>query len=183
MAESRVLSIIDEQLAVEFTGKVNILSSFNHQFLGHILFIGGDVIQVIFLKQRGIRAFYELFIQEYALQSFDYVVEPELVDEKERRIHYPYSTLKQHLGEVLKRHREAVKLKPPNNIKIIIDADFLDDTLPVTAREFDVLRTLADWNTPSDLYQNCNLMEHEVTHALVSLRKKVALKVLATRKE
>ncbi len=181
--ESRVLSVIDEQLAVEFTGKVNILSSFNHQFLGHILFIGGDVIQVIFLKYRGIRAFYELFIQEYALQSFDYVIEPELVEEKERKIHYPYSILKQRLREILRMYRETVKFKPPDNIKIILDADFLEDSLPITSKEFDVLRTLADWNNPSDLYQQCELMEHEVTQALISLRKKGALKILAPRKE
>ncbi len=181
--ESRVLSVIDEQLAVEFTGKVNILSSLNHQFLGHILFIGGDVIQVIFLKHRGIRAFCELFIQEYALQSFDYVVEPELVEEKERQIHYPYSILKQRLLGVVQMHREALKFRPPENIKIILDSEFLQDTLPITAREFDVLKTLAEWNSPSDLYQHCELMEHEITHALISLRKKGALKVLAPRKE
>ncbi len=181
--ESRVLNVIDEQLAVEFTGKVNILSNLNHQFLGHILFLDGDVIQVAFLRHRGVRAFFELFIQEYALQSFEYVVEPELVEEKERQIHYPYSTLKQRLREVLRLHRETVKFRPPENIKILLDADFLEDTLPISSREFDVLRTLTDWNSPADLYQNCDLMEHEVTHALISLRKKGALKILAPKKE
>ncbi len=181
--ESRVLDIIEEQMAVEFTGKVNILATYNHQFLGHILFIDGQVIQVTFGRLRGLRAFFKLVIQESALPSFDYVVEPELVEEKERQIHYPYSVLKKRLGEILMLHRESLKLRPPDSIKIILDADFLEDTLAITPQEFDVLRVLTDWNNPADLYQNSELLEHEITQALVTLRKKGALKILAPRKE
>jgi hypothetical protein len=82
--ESRILAAIEEQIAVKFTGKVNILASYNRQFLGHVLFINGELIHVFFNKHMGLKAFYHLLIQEYSLQSFDYVVEPELVEEKDR---------------------------------------------------------------------------------------------------
>ena len=82
--QSKVMGVIEEQIAVRFTGKVNILASFNRQFLGHILFKDGDVIQVTFNANKGLKAFYQLIIQEYSLNSFDYVVEPELVNEDQR---------------------------------------------------------------------------------------------------
>jgi hypothetical protein len=179
--ESKVMGVIEEQISVEFTGKVNILSAYNRQFLGHILFKDGEVIQVIFNNQRSLKAFYQLIIQEYSLQSFEYVVEPELVDEKERQIHYPFAILKSKMSDVLKQYRDSLKLRPPENVKILIDAEFIEDTLPVTPEEFDVLETLTEWNTAHDIYQNCDLMDHEITWALVSLRKKGALKIIAPK--
>lgn len=179
--ESRVLNVIDEQRAVQFTGKVNILASFNRQFLGHILFKDGEMIQVTFNGLKGLKAFYNLMIQEYSLQSFDLVVEPELVDDKERQIHYPFAVIRNKLTDVIRSHKEALKLRPPENIKIIVDAEFVDDSLPVSSQEYEVLSTLTEWNTPADLYQHCPLLDHEITLSLVSLRKKGALKILAPR--
>ena len=181
--ESKLLNVIEEQVAVQFTGKVNVLASFNRQFLGQIYFKNGDIIQVTFHQQKGLKAFYQILVDEYTLQSFEYVVEPELVDESERKIHYPYAVLKNKLGDVLKLYRESLKLRPPDNIKIILDAEFLEDSLEVTPQEYDVLMNLTDWNNPQDLYQHCELLDHEITLALVSLRKKGALKILAPRQE
>lgn len=181
--DSRVLNVIEEQVAVQFTGKVNVLSSYNRQFLGHILFKHGELIQVAFNGQKGLKAFYSIIIQEYSLQSFDYVVEPELVEEKERQIHYPFAVIKNKVGDEIRKHKESLKFRPPENIKILIDAEFLEDSLPVTPQEFEVLSTLTEWSSPNDLYQNCNLLDHEITLSLVSLRKKGALKILAPRQE
>ena len=177
--ESKVLGVIEEQISVEFTGKVNILSSFNRQFLGHILFVNGEVIQVVFNRSKGLKAFYQLIIQEYSLQSFDYVVEPELVDEKERQIHYPFGVIKNKMTDILKQYRGSMKMRPPENIKILIDSEFIEDSLPVTPEEFEVLKSLSEWNNPHDLYQHCELLDHEITIGLVSLRKKGALKIVA----
>ncbi len=178
---SKILGTIEEQMAVEFTGKVNILSTFNRQFLGHILFRNGEIFQVVFQNFKGIKAFYQLIIQEYSLNSFDYVVEPEVVDESERQIHYPYGVMKNKMADVIKHYSESLKLRPPENVKILIDAEFMTDIMPVTPEEFQVLETLAEWNRPFDIYQHCRLLDHEITGALVSLRKKNALKIVGTR--
>ncbi len=179
--ELKIISVIEEQIAVQFTGKINILASFNRQFLGNILFKSGDIVQVVFNNQKGLKAFYHLMIQEFSLQSFDYVVEPEVVEEKERQIHYPYAVLKNKLGDVLKNYRESLKFRPPENVKILIDADFISDTLPVSTEEFFVLETLTEYNEPFDVYQHCPLLDHEITWALVGLRKKGALKIVGKR--
>lgn len=177
----RIMSTIEEQIAVRFTGKVNILSTFNRQYLGHLLFKDGEVIQVIFSNHKGLKAFYQLIIQEYALQNFQYVVEPEVVEEKERQIHYPFAVIRNKMADVLKQYRESLKLKPPENVKILIDAEFLYDTLSVTPHEFEVLDTLTEWSNPNDIYQHCGLLDHEITLALVGLRKKGALKIIAPK--
>lgn len=181
--DSKLMNVIDEQMAVQFTGKVNILATFNRQFLGHVLFKNGEVIQVTFEGFQGMKAFYQLIIQEYSLQSFDYVVEPELVDEKQRQIHYPFAVIKNKMQDVIRLYKESLKLRPPENVKILVDSEFMDDSLPVTPQEFDVLLTLTEWNSPFDVYKNCQLLDHEITLALVSLRKKGALKILAARND
>lgn len=177
----KILECIEEQVAVEFTGKVNILSTFNHQYLGHLLFKNGEVYQVIFQNHKGLKAFYQLIIQEFSLDSFNYVVEPEVVDENERQIHYPFAVIKNRMTDVIKQYRDSLKYKPPENVRILIDAEFMEDTLPVTPQEFTVLETLTEWSSSYDIYQHCELLDHEITWALVSLRKKSALKIIGSR--
>lgn len=177
----KIMSVIEEQIAVQFTGKVNVLASFNRQYLGHVLFRNGDVIQVVFQNHKGLKAFYQLIIQEYSLQSFSYVIEPEVVDESERQIHYPFGVIRSRLEDVLKQYQATQKLRPPENVKILADVEFLDDTLPVTPQEFEVLATLTEWSRPHDIYQQCSLLDHEITLSLVSLRKKGALKVISSK--
>lgn len=181
MTNSKVMDVIEEQIAVQFTGKVNVLATFNRQFLGHIIFKDGEIYQVTFNKLHGLKAFYALITQEYTLKSFQYVVEPELVDESERQIHYPFAVIRNKLANVIKQFEESAKLRPPENVKIIIDEEFMEDTLPVSPEEFEVLLALTEWNGPYDIYQNCPLLDHEITMSLVSLRKKGALKILAAR--
>ncbi len=179
--DSRVMGVIEEQVAVKFTGKVNLLSATTRQFLGHVLFKDGDVIQVRFQGHQGLKAFYQLLIQEYTLQAFAYVVEPEVVDEKERQIHYPFSVLKSKLPEVLKQYRESLKLRPPGQVKVVPDPEFIRNSTPVTNLEFEVLETLTEWNKVDDVYQHCKLLDHEITLAMVSLRKKGALKIVSAK--
>jgi undecaprenyl pyrophosphate synthase len=109
------------------------------------------------------------------------VVEPEVVDEKERQIHYPYAVLKNKLQEVLKLYKESIKLRPPENVKILSEASFLTSNEAVSPEEFEVLMTLTEWTNPNDIYRQCPLLDHEITQALVSLRKKGALKIIAAQ--
>jgi hypothetical protein len=177
--ELKLLDSLEEQIAVRFTGRVNILSKFNRQYMGHILFKDGEIIQVLFQELQGLKAFYKLVIEEFSLQSYNYVVEPEVVEDKERQIHYPYAVIRNRVAAVLKQYRDSIKFRPPENVKILASADFLNDAIPVTYQEFEVLKTLTEWNRPFDIYQHCPLLDHEITLALVGLRKKGGLKIVA----
>lgn len=177
--ELKILPIIEEQMAVEFTGKVNILSTFNRQYLGHFVFKNGELIQVYFQQLSGLKAFYHIVLQEYSLNSFSYIIEPEVIDEKERKIHYPFAVIKNKMLEVITKYQESIKFRPPENVKIVINPKFIEQDGDVTKEEFEVLQTLAEWNRSFDIYQHCELLDHEITWCLVSLRKKGALKIVA----
>jgi hypothetical protein len=179
--DSKLFSAIDDQVSVQFTGKVNVLSNFNRQFLGHILFRNGRIVDALFQGQRGEKALYHIFIQEFSLQSYEYVVEPEVVDETILELPYSHQELKEKMAEALKQYQQTQKMRPPENVKIIIDPEFIEDSLPVTTAEFEVLCALTEWHTPFDIYQHCPLLDHEITTALVGLRKKNALKILAPK--
>lgn len=179
--ESKLFSVIEDQVSVQFTGKVNVLSNFNRQFLGHILFRQGKIVDALFNGVRGEKALYHLFIQEFSLQSYEYVVEPEVVGESLLELPYGHEELKEKLADALKQYQQSLKLRPPENVKIVIDPEFIEDSLSVSKNEFEVLCTLTEWNTPFDIYQHCPLLDHEITMALVGLRKKSALKILASK--
>lgn len=177
----RIISILDEQEAVAFTGKVNVLSNFNHQFLGHVLFQKGDIVGASFNGHRNLKALYHLCLQEFSLQSHQYVIEPEIVESTEGMMSLPYEALKKRLAEGIKEYQQTLKWRPPENVKILLDAEFLEDNLPVAPQEFEVMCSLTEWSTPFDIYQHCPLLDHEITIALVGLRKKSALKILQAK--
>ncbi len=179
--DSKLFDVIDDQVSVQFTGKLNILSNFNRQFLGHILFRDGQIVDALFHGNKGEKALYHLFIQEFSLQSFEYVVEPEVVEPEILEIAFGPTELKERMANALKLYQQSLKMKPPENVKIVIDPDFIEDTLPVSSAEFEVLCTLTEWNRTFDIYQHCPLLDHEITMALVGLRKKNALKILAPK--
>lgn len=179
--ESKIINLIEEQIAVGFTGKLNLLSNFNRQYLGHILFKNGELVQSSFNKSLGLKAFFKIILEESFGNKFNLVLEPELVDDKERMIHHPFPTLKKKFSDLIKEHNDSLKYRPPENIKILIDPEFIEDSLPVSQEEFEVLKALTEWSSPKDLYEHCPLLEHEITMALVSLRKKEGLKIVALR--
>jgi hypothetical protein len=179
--ELKVFSALEEQSAVRFTGRINVLSSFNHQYLGHALFLQGNLVSMDFQGNRGLKALYQLCLQEHALQSFNYVVEPEVVETTERQFSHGIPDLRRMLERAMEDYQSTLKLRPPESVRILVDPDFLEDSLPVTRQEFTVLTTLTQWNKAYDIYQHCPLLDHEITLALVNLRKKSALKIVATK--
>ncbi len=176
----QIFQVLDEQIVVGFTGKVNILSKTNRQYLGHLLLKNGEVIQAYYRSVSGLKAFYNIVISDYELEPIVFVVEPETVEEKQRGIHFPYTVLKARTQDVLSKYHSTIKLRPSGNLKLLVKADFLADKAEVTPEEFEVMSTLSDWNLVKDIYQNCNLVDYEITLALVGLRKKGALKVISS---
>ncbi len=177
----RITSVIEEQMSVHFTGKLNILSNFNRQYLGHLTFLSGEVVKANYQGQKGPKAFFQIVLQEFSLNSFTYVVEPEVVDEADRDIVVPYILLKEQMADVVKSYRDSLKMRPPENVKILLEPAFLSDKTSLTPQEYSVLLTLTEWNSPFDIYQHCPLLDHEITWALVGLRKKQALKIMGSR--
>jgi hypothetical protein len=178
LANKLLFDVIDEQVAVAFTGKINILDVSSSQLYGFIAIYEGEIITVIFKKVGGQKAFYNILIEESEQQSFRYVVEPEIVTDQDKNIHYPVSVLKSRAQEVLENYQASKSNKPPQNIKLSIDPEFITSNQEVSGDEYDLLLTISDYNRVEDIYQNCPLLDYEITNALVSLRRKKALKVI-----
>lgn len=179
--ELKFVPVVEEQMSVQFTGKVNLLSPFNHQYLGHLLFKDGQVIDVKYQGLSGVKAFYHFGIQEYRLEKHQYIVEPEIAHEEDRRIHYPFSVLMSKLENQIKIYDIVSKQRPPENVKIVVDPKMVSPGLECSVEEFSVLSTLTDWSRVSDIYENCKLLEHEITSSLIMLRKKGLLKIVGTK--
>lgn len=179
--QEHLVPILDEQNSVGFTGRVNVLDPKTKQLLGEIILNDG---QIAFCKYKGVedlKAFFNLCIDEYEGMSFTYIIEPELFDVSRRHIHYPFGVLKRKIAEVIEKYGASKESKPPGNLKILVKPDFIDNGESVTGEEFELLCTLSDYNLVSDVYSNCQLIDYEITNALVSLRKKNALTVVARK--
>jgi len=181
MSQEHLIYILDEQVSVGFTGRVNVLSSINKQLFGSLILLDGDVVDCTYKGSIGLKGFFNLCVDEFDNHDLKYIVEPELIDSKKKTIHYPYSVLKRKIAETVEKYRDSKSNKPPENLKILIQPEFIDQGEKVDSNEFDLLSTISDFNRVSDIYKNCNLLDFEITNALVSLRKKKALKVIKNK--
>lgn len=181
MAKQHLIHILDEQASVSFTGKINVLNPATKQIHGSILMYEGEVINTLYKSISGIKAFFNLCIDEFESVELSYIVEPELVDINSRQIHYPYSVLKRKIAEVVENFRASKSNRPPNNLKILIKPEFIGLGEGVTGIEYDLLTTISDYNKVEDIYKYSNLLDYEITNCLVSLRKKNALTVIKNK--
>lgn len=181
MYDIEILKNIEDQISVEFTGKINILSQ-NGQSWGHILFVDGELLFVKYKNSYSIKAFYNLVIESFDKpESMQIVVEPEVLTDVERNIHYPYTVLIKKIKSILDRYKYSLENKPPAGILIKpIPSFVLDGELP-TMEEFELLCTLTKYNKVDEIYRECPLLDFEITNSLVGLRKKKALKVSKLR--
>jgi hypothetical protein len=178
LSKEYLISILDEQNSVGFTGRVNVLNQTTKQLLGEVIFNEGQIMQARYKGVIGLKAFYNLCIDEFENVALGYIVEPELIDATNTQIPYPYSVLKRKIVDVIENFKQSKSQRPPDNLKILIKPEFLAQGEVVTGAEFDLLCTLSDYNLVEQVYKNCKLLDYEITNALVSLRKKNALTVV-----
>lgn len=176
-----ILQALDEQCLVSFTGRLNILDKITHQLLGVVVLKDGHIFRCQYRGIHGLKAFYNLVIEGAQLVAQDFIVEPEIIEESDRDIHYPYTVLKTKGLEALARYEAVAHQRPPADVKLLAKATFLDSDYEVSDAEFTVLCALSEWSLVGDLYRHCSLLDHEITESLVSLRRKEALQVIVPR--
>lgn len=181
MNEDALLTILDEQSAMGFTGKVNVLKKENSQSYAVILILNGKVINCLAAARSGEKALLDLVVQDVSnVMKLKIIVEPEVVSEAEGVFSWSVDQVKKQSRLIYDNYINNKKLKPPAHLKLIINADFVVNGDDIVADEFDVLSAISDYSRVQDIYNNCPLLEYEVTRALVSLRRKGAIKVLAS---
>jgi len=178
MIPSRLFEIIEEQVAVKFTGKVNVLSNVSRQYLGHLLFLEGELVDVVFQTLSGAKAFYQIILKELQHKSFHFVIEPEIVQEQQKRLGFSLNFLSSKISDYVRIHQDTLKLRPPQNVRLMVDARYLFNHDDWQKSDYEVLKTLTEWSKVDDVFENCPLYEFEITNTLVKLRKMGALKIL-----
>ena len=143
----------------------------------------GDIVFAQYKKAEGLKGFYSFFIDASESEDLEVVIEPELLEDISRNIHYPFSVLSNKLDKVLQRYKSAQRNRPPGHIKLMVNPGFISQGEPVSSNEYDLLLTISDYSKVSDIYENSPLIAFEITDALVSLRKKNAIRVLKVPKK
>ncbi len=175
---TNLMEVLKEQTSFGFTGKVNLLLSSTGQFKGVIYLHEGAIVGATFGQQNGRNALYKMIFEDVESQShFKFVVEPELVAASNFNMRMAFDEIKTEASKIYQLYVQAKKLKPPMNLKLLIDPEIIVNPEEITPEEFDILSILTEWCKVSDVYKYSRLMEFEVTNALVSLRKKRAIKV------
>lgn len=170
---------IEEQQIVNFTGKINILKSANKEYIGCLYLMDGLIVNGSYHDLSPIKAVIKLFsVYQDPIEAVEIIVEPERLSLDLKKLDYPNEVLRRRIEDSFAKMRETSTQRPPDELKLFVRADFMRSGGSVTAQEYKVLSVISDYNLVRDIYKHCDLFEFEITDALVTLRKKEALKVV-----
>jgi hypothetical protein len=174
-----LLAILNEQTAFGFTGRINILLKTNDQLYGVIFQYEGKIVGAISGNQKGRKTLFHLVFQEVdSIDKFKLIVEPEVIGPASFMFDLSFGEVRAIAEKQFPEFLNAKKLRPPPHLKLLINPEIICNEAEITPAEFQVLETLTEYSSVNDVYQNSKLLEFEITNALVSLRKKMAIKVL-----
>ena len=175
---TNLMEILKEQAAFGFTGKINLLLNTNGQFQGVVYQHEGFIVDATYVGLSGKNALFKMIFEDVETTDFfKFIVEPELISEDHFLIKMSFDEIKKEAQGLYQKFILAKKLKPSLDLKLVINPEIIINEEEISPSEFDVLSVLVEWCKVEDVYRYCKLMEFEVTNALVSLRKKRAIKV------
>lgn len=175
---TNLIEVLKEQASFGFTGKINVLSKDNGQFLGVIYQADGIIVGAQVKELKGKKALLKMIFDDVeSNENFKFIVEPELISSEMMSVKITFEEIKKEAQAHFQEYVSAKKLRPAAHLKLLIDPEIIVSIDDITPQEFDVLAVITEWCNVSDIYKYSKLMDFEVTHALVSLRKKRAIKV------
>jgi hypothetical protein len=175
-----LIEIIEEQAVFGFSGKINVLQTENSQYLGAIYQENGIIVHAQFRGLIGKHSLFQIILKQMNKNvTFKYVIEPEIITDKTRSFSINVDQLKVEAGRLFEEYLKCAKLRPPDSLQLMVSTDFLESHQDITPVEFDVLAAISDFCSVGEIYNSAKLYDFEITKALVSLRKKGGIKVLA----
>jgi hypothetical protein len=175
---TNLIEVLKEQASFGFTGKVNVLSKENGQFLGVIYQQEGMIVGANVKELKGKKALLKMIFDDVeSNENFKFIVEPELLSPENITLKISFEEIRKEAQGHFQEYLSAKKLRPAPHLKLVIDPEIIVSVDDITPQEFDVLSVITEWCNVSDIYKYSKLMDFEITHALVSLRKKRAIKV------
>ena len=171
--------MISDQVCLDFTGRINILTTYDKAFLGHISLIDGMIVSAMYLGKIGRSSLDDILIDSFEGKKLSFVAEAEIVDLSERFFELSFDQFCQSSQGILKRYKEAKRLLPSLDLKLLINPAFIiRKEGPISYWEFEVLSVISDFNRVSDIFLKSSLKRYQVILSLVELRAKGAIKVI-----
>lgn len=175
-----IFRTLREQSAIGFDGKIIFLNADTGQQVGFILICNGLIVGASFNKQTGRKALINLLVEEFSsVLNLNHIVEPEVINVDTFQFEITLDELENDFRSLYEKIESSKKLRPPGNKRLLVDADFVCRGLKIDPFEFDLMCLISDFGKVEEIYNNSELLEFEVTNALVSLRKKGAIKVIS----
>ena len=168
----KLIDTVLENMMISFSGRVNILDSESKQFIGSLTQIEGNIINATLGKSSGKKALASLLMQDHCDEDFLVVTEPELVSASERSFNMDEKAFFKFKNDYLEQYELLNRLKPADNLHFGINSEKIDIYTPLSHEEFNVIKLVLESQLSKDIYNSSNLLEFDVTKALISLRKK-----------
>ena len=173
-----LLQTIEEQVTFGFTGKVNALLENSGQYFATIYLEEGILVGCQYKGVNSFRSLVALIFDDVRnIKKFKYVVEPEIVEKNSMTFEEKFSAVRSKIQTLFGKYKQIEGLIPPMDLKLVINSNFINRGDGLTRAEFDVLSTITEFSRVQDIYKESKLYDHEVTIALVNLRRKKAIKV------
>ena len=173
-----LLKILSENYSFMFSGRVNILSKVSKQYLGAIIQSNGKIVNTKYLNLSGKKALASILMELKSNKALSFVSEPEVVLSGDHVFEMTEGQFLKFKNDYFEQYDELNKLRPSNNLKIAIDSAGFNFNISLSKIEFDVLCSIIDNSVVKDIYHNSDLLDFDITTALISLRKKGVLRVL-----
>lgn len=178
-APELILDILEEQNSFAFTGTVIAKDKISGLESATLWFQEGQLVELKTFKRSGLKALYEVFFQEFLGVRFDYILNAEKKLRINQSIFFPLAQIKLFLGTIVDDLEDHDEFSPEKNLKLAIKPDFIIDGAEITELEYQVMELIAKYELVSEIYDKTELLGYEVTKALIELRKKEALIVVA----
>lgn len=173
-----LLKTIEEQTVFNFTGKVNLLTKENSQFVGSVFLKDGQISNSYFGKFPGLEALLSLVLYDQKNQlNCRYIVEPEIIDSLDCAFHLNITELKFKSRAFALKFKSALNLRPPLSLHIRVSPSFIEKEASLNRFEYSILQVICNFSLVEEIYKQSELPEYIITIGLVSLREKGALKV------
>jgi len=181
MKKDGLLSLIEEQTTISFTGKINVLSKKNNQFEGVIYLKEGNLVNAQYQGMKGKKALFNLVFDDIDSKTdVNYIVEPEIIDPKPTDFDIEFENFYDMVKERYEKFLSVKKYRPPGHLTLVVNPIFISEikASQVSADEFDVMCAIITAGKVAEVYKWCPLFDLEITKALVTLRSKKAIMVL-----
>ena len=165
-----LIKAITENFSFAFCGRINLLQRDNNQFLGVILQADGMIVGAEYAGMKGKKALATILMEMRSGKNFTCVSEPEIIASSDFKL--SEKQFFRFKNEYFDQFDLLNKLRPADELKFLLDLTKMGIYTPLSKEEFEVMLCVIDNPIVKNLYNDCDLLDFDITNALISLRKK-----------